>query len=111
MDTGADNSEQWYKRRVTRKNTVRPNLVPKSDQHEFRRNFFSSRVIGTWNSLPEAFRNAPTVSSFKRLYRRLLYGMVANATCNTKHFRARTSSSGVLRGTTRIIIQVIISKV
>ena len=53
MDTGADNSEQWYKRRVTRKNTVRRNLVPKSDQHEFRRNFFTVRVISDWNGLPD----------------------------------------------------------
>ena len=82
MDT--DNSDQWFERannrRATRNNTVRHNLVPKQGRHEFRRNFFSSRVIVTWNSLPEAVRDAPTVSSFKRQYRRHLEGTVAPAT-------------------------------
>ena len=62
-----DNSELWFERadsrRVTRNNAVRHNLVPKMDHHEFRRNFFSSRVIDQWNSLPEDVRDAPTVSS------------------------------------------------
>ena len=82
LDT--DNSDQWFERannrRATRNNTVRHNLVPKQGRHEFRRNFFSSRVIVTWNSLPEAVRDAPTVSSFKRLYRRHLEETVAPAT-------------------------------
>ena len=81
LDTG--NSDQWFERannrRATRNNTVRHNLVPKQGRHEFRRNFFSSRVIVTWNSLPEAVRDAPTVSNFKRQYRRHLEGTVAPA--------------------------------
>ena len=81
MDT--DNSELWFERadsrRVTRNNAVRHNLVPKRDQHEFRRNFFSSRVVEHWNRLPEEVRDAPTVSSFKRLYRRHAEGTVAPA--------------------------------
>ena len=68
MDT--DNSDPWFERatsrRVTRNSAVRHNLAPKRGQHEFRRNFFSSRVIVTWNSQPEAVRDAPTVSRFKR---------------------------------------------
>ena len=82
MDT--DNSELWFERadsrRVTRNNAVRHNLVPKMYHHEFRRNFFSSRVIEQWNSLPVEVRDAPTVSSFKRLYRRHGDGPVAPAT-------------------------------
>ena len=82
MDT--DNSELWFERadsrRVTRNNAVRHNLVPKMYHHEFRRNFFSSRVIEQWNSLPVEVRDAPTVSSFKRLYRRHVEGTVAPAT-------------------------------
>ena len=78
-----DNSELWFERadsrRVTRNNAVRHNLVPKRDQHEFRRNFFSSRVVEHWNRLPEEVRDAPTVSSFKRLYRRHAEGTVAPA--------------------------------
>ena len=81
MDT--DNSELWFERadsrRVMRNNAVRHNLVPKRDQHEFRRNFFSSRVVEHWNRLPEEVRDAPTVSSFKRLYRRHTEGTVAPA--------------------------------
>ena len=85
MDT--ENSDQWFERansrRATRNSTVKHNLVPKRGQHEYRRNFFSSRVIVTWNSLPEAIRDAPTVNSFKRQYRRHLEGTVAPATLNT----------------------------
>ena len=85
LDTG--NSDQWFERannrRATRNNTVRHNLVPKQGQHKFRRNFFSSRVIMTWKSLPKAVRDALTVSSFKRQYRRHLEGTVAPATRNT----------------------------
>ena len=73
--------EMWFERadirRVTRNNAVRHNLVPKRGQHEYRRNFFSLRVIEEWNSLPVTVRDAPTVSSFKRQYRRHLEAMAA----------------------------------
>ena len=71
-----DNSEMWFERadirRVTRNNAVRHNLVPKRGQHEYRRNSFSHRVIEAWNNLPVTVRDAPSVSSFKRQYRRHL---------------------------------------
>ena len=74
-----DNSEMWFERtdirRVTRNNAVRHNLVPKRGQHEYRRNFFSLRVIKEWNSLPVTVWDAPTMSSFKRQYRRHLEAM------------------------------------
>ena len=84
-----DDSDQWFEsannRRTTKNKVARHNLVPRRSQHEhrYRRNFFSSRVIVTWNSLPEAVRDAPTVSSFKRQYGRHLEGTVAPATRNT----------------------------
>ena len=51
--------------------------MPKRGQHEYRRNFFSLRVIEEWNSLPVTVRDAPTMSSFKRQYRRHLEAMAA----------------------------------
>ena len=78
------NSELWFERadnrRPTRNNVVRHNLVPKNANHEFRRQFFSSRVVDKWNSLPTDVREAKTVSHFKRLYRRHTQEAVAPAT-------------------------------
>ena len=84
--TGVDtvNSELWFERadsrRTTRNNAVRHNLVPKRSHHEYRRNFFSQRVVETWNLLPAEVREAATVSQFKRLYRRHTQAAVAPAT-------------------------------
>ena len=68
------NSEPWFERadsrRTTRSNTVRHNLVPKRSHHEYRRNFFSQRVVEKWNLLHSEVREAATVNQFKRLYRR-----------------------------------------
>ena len=60
----------------------RHNLVKKRSQHEFRNQFFSSRVIEGWNSLPNSLKEASTVivSVFKRRYRRHLETTVALAT-------------------------------
>ena len=41
--------------------------VPKS-RLESRKNFFSSRVVNSWNNLPKEIRISPTVESFKRSY-------------------------------------------
>ena len=84
--TGVDtvNSELWFERadsrRTTRNNAVRHNLVPKRSHHEYRRNFFSQRVVETWNLLPAEMREAATVSQFKRLCRRHTQAAVAPAT-------------------------------
>ena len=69
--TGVDevNSELWFERADSRR-TTRNNLVPKRSHHEYRRNFFSQRVVETWNLLPAEVREAATMSQFKRLYRR-----------------------------------------
>ena len=50
------NCDLWFeragKRRPTRNNIVRHNLVPRRSNHEYRRKFFSSRVVDRWNNLP-----------------------------------------------------------
>ena len=78
--------ELWFERadsrRPTRSNTVKHSLVPRRTQHEYRRNFFSSRVVDHWNSLPSEMREARTVSQFKRLYRRYTQAAVAPASTN-----------------------------
>ena len=58
--------ERANSRRVTRNNTVRHNLLP--------------RVIESWNGLTVEVRDAPTVSSFKRLYRRHAECTIAHVT-------------------------------
>ena len=64
-------------RRETRATTGTDNLLKKRNNHEFRNSFFSSRVIGEWNSLPNAVEEAKSATIFKRLYRRHCKGTVA----------------------------------
>ena len=49
----------------------------KRSQHEYRKNFFSIRVVEDWNNLPDKLKEASTVSCFKRLYRGHIVGTVA----------------------------------
>ena len=64
-------------RRETRATTGTDNLLKKRNNHEFRNSFFSSRVIGEWNSLPNAVKEAKSATIFKRLYRCHCEGTVA----------------------------------
>ncbi len=50
--------------------------VPKA-RLDLRKNFFSNRVVNTWNSLPSDIQNASSVNSFKNLYDKHL-GAVRN---------------------------------
>jgi hypothetical protein len=43
---------------------------------EARRNFFSNRVIDSWNQLPTHVKNVKTVSSFKQGYKNYTAGLV-----------------------------------
>jgi hypothetical protein len=45
------------------------NLVPRRAQHDYRRNFFSNKVIDTWNRLPDAVKAAKSAAGFKNQYR------------------------------------------
>jgi ribonucleases P/MRP protein subunit RPP40 len=66
-------SEQWFSRaaagRATRQASGLLNLVPKRGHHEYRREFFSHRVIEPWNRLPDNIKAAKTAGAFKTRYR------------------------------------------
>ena len=74
--------ELWFERAnsrmPTRNNSARHNLVPRRTHHEYRNNFFSSRVVAQWNSLPTELREARSVSQFKRQYRQVAVAPARN---------------------------------
>ena len=78
-----ESSEQFFLRtdgrRATRATTGTDNLVKGRSNHEYRANFFSTRVIDDWNKLPNKVKEAATAENFKRQYRRHLEGTVAPA--------------------------------
>ena len=41
------------------------NVEPPANSGEVRRNFFSQRVVGKWNSLPDGVKKSETVNTFK----------------------------------------------
>jgi hypothetical protein len=73
--------DQWFKmadgRRKTRLTAGARNLLPQRGQHEFRREFFSLRVVDTWNRLPEPVKATNTAAAFKRRYRQHIESRVA----------------------------------
>ena len=79
-------SEVWFRRadtrRPTRTTTGRDMLLKHRSAHEFRRNFFSQRVVDPWNELPDELKEATSVASFKRLLRRHV-GKVVPAAAGT----------------------------
>ena len=100
-----ENGEQIFERanvrRGTRATAGTDNLLKKRCLHEFRSNFFSTRVIHEWNGLPNEVKEAATAKIFKRRYRNHRAGTVTPAWYKehwrehrwTRH-RVRTSSSG-----------------
>jgi hypothetical protein len=67
------NSQDWFTKAVnrgTRGTSGLDNLVKPRSEHEYRRHFYSQRVIDDWNSLPDHVKEARNVHCFKRLYRR-----------------------------------------
>ena len=44
------------------------NIRVKPCRTELRRNFFTNRVVSTWNGLPECIKTARTSSAFKSAY-------------------------------------------
>ena len=69
-ESGKNIFERADIRREMRATAGTDNLLKKRSFHEFRNNFFSTRVIGDWNSLPNEVKEAGTAKNFKSLYRR-----------------------------------------
>ena len=78
-----ENEEQIFERanvrRGTRATAGTDNLLKKRCLHEFRSNFFSTRVIHEWNGLPNEVNEAATAKIFKRRYRNHRAGTVTPA--------------------------------
>ena len=73
--TGKDkvNSDTWFTmgregQRMTRGNAHPLSLKQQRARLEVRRNFFSQRVVESWNKIPTVIKDTKNVSSFKRLY-------------------------------------------
>ncbi len=67
------NSENWFQvpahaERATRSTDGPLNLRPRPARLEVRRNFFSNRVVESWNQIPSDVKNARNVGTSKRLY-------------------------------------------
>ncbi len=62
--------------RATRSADCPHNLRQMAARLEVRRNFFSNRVIDSWNQLPTHVKNVKTVSSFKNGYKKYTAGLV-----------------------------------
>ena len=79
----SEDSDQWFTRADTRRTTRNTcglnNIVPMRNNHEYRNNFFSQRVVEEWNSLPDVVKESRTVQMFKRRYWRHTEGTVAPA--------------------------------
>ncbi len=66
------NSQDWFTKAVNRGirgTSGLDNMVKPRSEHEYRRPFFSQRVVDDWNSLPDHMKEARNVPCFKRLYR------------------------------------------
>ena len=68
--------DQWFKfvnnvGAVTRRTADPLNLVQSRSRLELRRNFFSQRVVESWNMLPPELKRARNVQTFKRDLKRL----------------------------------------
>ena len=78
-----ENGEQIFERadarRGTRATVGTDNLLKKRCLHEFRSNFFSTRVINEWNGLPNEVKEATTAKIFKSWYRHQRVGTVTPA--------------------------------
>ena len=73
--TGKDkvNSDTWFTmardgERLTRGNAHLLSLKQQRSRLEVRKNFFSQRVVESWNAIPAVIKDSKNVSSFKRLY-------------------------------------------
>jgi hypothetical protein len=73
---GSLDSDQWFERaadsvRATRSSTNPLNLKMIQGRLEIRRNFFSNRVVSTWNDIPSDIRETARSENFQRKYKQL----------------------------------------
>jgi hypothetical protein len=54
--------------------------MPRRGLHEFRQEFFSLRVVSSWNQLPDAVKAASTAAAFKKAYRQHIESRVVRTT-------------------------------
>jgi hypothetical protein len=71
-DSDSEFSAQWFTKmengRATRQ-TDGPQLRDARAGHNYRRGFFSVRVVEHWNGLPRPVKEAGSIAEFKRRYR------------------------------------------
>ena len=66
-------SETWFTMATDEQRRTRGAIHPLSLRGQrvrldIRKNFFSQRVIDSWNAVPAVIKDAATINSFKRLY-------------------------------------------
>jgi hypothetical protein len=77
------NNETWFTSvtesgRPTRSAADRLNFRPQASRLEIRRQYFSQRVVESWNKIPASLKLAKNVKCFKNGYRTLRDTMVEN---------------------------------
>jgi hypothetical protein len=108
--------EQWFElaadRRPTRQSSGVSNLLARRSNHEYRREFFSNRVVEKWNRLPDTVKAAPTRCLQKSVPapHRDKCGAEARTSISETTLRSATLSHDILTrglpGLPRIIAQV-----
>jgi hypothetical protein len=73
---GSLDSNQWFERaadsvRATRSSANPLNLKVRQGRLEIRRNFFSNRVVNSWNDIPSDIRGTVRSENFQRKYKQL----------------------------------------
>ena len=73
---GSLDSSQWFERaadsvRATRSSANPLNLKVRQGRLEIRRNFFSNRVVSSWNDIPSDIRETVRSENFQRKYKQL----------------------------------------
>ena len=51
--------------RLTRNTAYRTNLVASRCRTDLRRNFFSNRIVSTWNALPQDIKKSKSLNIFR----------------------------------------------